>query len=346
MIPNVVEHLQSMFQGRVQPRLARSVNASAVGHPCARCLVFDQVRTVEGDADLQPIFALGNTLERQAMIDLAEALAGTGMSMIQQQTPIPHNAYGIGGIVDGFLEYRDPDGKRVRVPCEFKSCSPFTYDEVDTFDDLRNHKAPWVRKWPAQLTIYLLLTNSPEGMFLLRNKVTGRYKQINVPLDYEYAEGLIKKAELVTAAVAAYRAAPDDEKVQHLPPRIPFDPVICEGCSHYSACIPDPNSLPEADARLWDVHLDALCRRADELKPLVKEHDECMDQIKAHAKSTLEHSEGADKRTTITDGFFITASRGQTTAYEVPDDIKKQYKTSRPTVRVTIKKIGSDQDAV
>lgn len=339
---DLVSHLDKLFASRAAPRMARSVNASAIGHPCARSLVFDQCRIAAAKPDLQPIFALGNMHERQAMIDLAEALQGTGMDVVRQQTPLPPNPYGIGGIVDLFIEYRE-DGKRVVIPVEFKSCSPNTYNAIDTLQDMKDARQPWVRKYPAQLTIYLLLTNSPQGLFLLRDKVTGRYKQIPVPLDYEYAETLIRKAELVTAAVAKYRTAKTpEEQVAALPPRIPFDPQICEWCSHYQVCIPDPNTLPESDNRLWDVHLDALCRETERLAPMVAEYEAAQEQIKAHCKTLAKGCALGEQRTSITQGYFVTAKPYQTTSYAVPDEIKIPYKKHSVAVRVTVKKIGDD----
>lgn len=343
---DLITPLENMMASRAVPRIARSVNASAVGHPCARCLVFDQCRIVPGKADLQPIFALGNMHERQAMIDLQEALAGTDLAVVRQQSPIPPNPYGIGGIVDLFIETR-VDGKRVQYPTEFKSCSPFTFDKLFTFDDMREHRMPWVRKWPAQLTIYMLLTNSPTGIFLLRNKVSGKYRQIDVPLDYEYAETLIKRAELVTDAVNRYKSAQSDaERVAALPDRIPFDPAVCEGCDHYQVCIPDPNSLPEADNRLWDIHLDSLCREVQRLEPLVKEHKAMMEQIKAHCQSLTKDAPLGEVRTSITPGYFITAKPYGTTSYDVPEEIKAKYKKNGRAVRVSIKAIGEAGEIV
>jgi hypothetical protein len=339
---DLVTPLEKLFASRAAPRMARSVNASAIGHPCARSLVFDQCRIAAANAELMPIFALGNMHERQAMIDLAEALHGTGMDVVRQQTPLPPNPYGIGGIIDLFIEYRE-GGKRIVVPGEFKSCAPQTYDKIDTLQDMKDAKQPWVRKYPAQLMIYLLLTNSPNGFFLLRNKITGKYKQINVPLDYEYAETLVKKAEEVTAAVAKYRAAQtDEERVQALPPRIPFDPSICERCPHYEVCIPDPNSLPEADNRLWDVHLDALCREAERLEPMADEYEAAMEKIKAHCKSLVKGCPDGQQRTSITENFFVTAKPYQTTSYAVPDEVKAPFKKHGAAVRVSVKRIGTD----
>jgi hypothetical protein len=333
-----------MFASRAQPRLARSVNASAVGHPCERSLTFDQLRVAAANADLQPIFALGNTLERQAIIDMNEALAGTNISLVQQQTPLPPNPYGIGGQLDWKVKLRAADGRPgVVFPCEFKSTSPHAYDGIDTFEDMRDHRNLWIRKWPAQLTVYMVLTNTEAGLFLLRNKVTGRYKQINVPLDYEYAEGLLKRAERVKAAVAAYNAAnTDEEKVKCLPPRIAFEPSVCESCSHYNVCIPDPTTLPEANNRLWDVQLDALCRMREELRPKKDEFEEIDEQIKEHGKSLVASAKLGEKRTSITDGFFVTASKYETTSYPgIPDAVKLPFRKKGVAVRVDVKRIKS-----
>lgn len=332
-----------MFARGAKPRLARSIYASQIGHPCARCLVYDQTRVTESDPGSEPVFALGRTLERQAMIDLQEALAGTGIEIVEQQQHIPPNPYGIGGIIDLSVRYTDENGVRRKVPAEFKSMSPFVYDSINTVQDMRHHRSPWVQKYPAQLMIYMLMTNVDEGMFLCRNKVTGRYKQIGVTLDYDYAEELLQRATLVKNAVAAYTGAQTDaEKIAALPARMPFDASICTRCQHYSVCIPDPNDIPEADPRLWDVALDGMCARIDELKAAVDERDELMEKVKAHAKHLVKDVPLGTKRTTITDRYFVSAVGYETTQYKVPAEIKDQYKQTSRAVRVDIKPIADE----
>ena len=336
-IPNIIQHIDAMFARGAKPRLARSIYASQIGHPCARCLVYDQLRVTESDPDSEPVFALGRTLERQAMIDLQEALAGTGIEIVEQQQHIPPNQYGIGGIIDLSVRYTDETGARRKVPAEFKSMSPFVFDSIDSVQDMKAHRSPCVQKYPAQLMIYMLMSNVDEGLFILRNKVTGRYKQIAVTLDYEYAETLLQRATLVRDAVAKHMAAKtDEEKVAALPARMPFDPAVCMKCQHYSACIPDPNTIPEADPRLWDVALDSMCARIAELKAAVDEREELMEQVKAHAKQLVKDVPLGTKRTTITDRFFVSAVGYETTAYKVPDEIRKQYETKSRAVRVDI----------
>lgn len=341
---DVAVRLNESLESRAHPRMSRSVNASAIGHPCERKLVYDQVRQSDGLPELQPLFALGVILEKALIVELSDALAGTGYEAVNQQALIPENKYGIGGIIDLFLERR-VDGKRERIPVEFKTCSPFIYPTLNTLQDLRESRFPWVKNWAAQLTIYMLLTNNERGILLMRNKVSGRYKQIDVPLDYEFAESLLAKAERVTAAVDAYNCAESDEAKQAaLPERIPFDPKICESCPHYRACYPDITGAGGVDNRLWDVQLDGLCARVKELEPAVAEHDEAMKQIREHAQSLVASEPVGSAKTSITERFFVTAKSYQTTSAKIPPEVRSKYIEHGRGVRVSIKPIGTTDD--
>ena len=62
---------------------------------------------------------------------------------------------------------------------------------------------------------------------LLRNAWNGVYKQIDFALDYEYAEGLLKKAEQVNAAVEAEQPLPKLEEA-----------AVCFVCPLRHVCTP------------------------------------------------------------------------------------------------------------
>jgi hypothetical protein len=69
-----------------------------------------------------------------------------------------------------------------------------------------------------------------------------------------------------------------------------------------------------------------------------------MEAIKAHGKSVALGVNYGEQRTSITDGFFVTAKPYETTSYAVPDDVKKPYKKHGRAVRVTIKPIGQKDE--
>src|SRR5256885_245232 len=108
-----------------------------------------------------------------------------------------------------FGQFRRRNWPKAR-PAEIKGLNPFTAARIVELDDIRFHPDAWVRRYYAQLQAYLFLASEEHGLFILLNKSNGRIEFVDVPLDYEYAEGLLKKAERVR----------DFLTLDELPPRL------------------------------------------------------------------------------------------------------------------------------
>lgn len=234
----------------------RSNRASQLGGPCERQLVYWRTAWEQAelpDVGLQTIFDEGRLHEQAVLEDIRKA----GFTIIEQQRPFDWPKYNITGHLDAKVL---TDG--VGVPVEVKSCSPYTWREITTVEDMLRHKYHYVRAWPSQMMLYLLLSNSEAGIMLLKNKSTGGLKQIEFRLDMEHAEELVAKAERINAHVAAGTIAD----------RIPYDQDICGRCPFFSICLPDI-ALREA-AEFWpdDPEIVTLLRRREELDPARAEY--------------------------------------------------------------------------
>ncbi len=199
---------------RVSP--CHSTRASSIGSECDRFLVYEQTQgelRALPPVEIQPIFDLGNTLEDHG----ARLLEDMGFKVLHRARDYNDRRYNITGHLD-FSVWREPWPKE--IPAEFKGLNPHTAGSIETAADIRDHKSPWVRKYYGQLQTYLFLSSNERGLFILLNKVSGVPSFIDCPIDYEFAEGLLKKAERVQAHVKA--ATLPDRKISNDCARCPF----------------------------------------------------------------------------------------------------------------------------
>jgi hypothetical protein len=105
--------------------------------------------------------------------------------------------------------------------------SPHTFDTVNSVEDMVNGKYVYLRGYPSQMYMYLLMKGLETGLFILKNKVNGKIKIIEVPLDFEAAEKILKKLERVNKAL----------KEKKEPERIE-DADICIDCAFKHICLP------------------------------------------------------------------------------------------------------------
>lgn len=255
--------VESIIESKARKIKAYPVNsnrASDLGNPCLRYHVFNRTRWEEKslhDVGLQNVFDLGNDIEEIALRELAAA----GIKVIEQQKPFNWPEYSITGHLDGLVLI---DGKA--YPLEIKSCSPFVFDAIHTIDDLKKGKYAYLRKYPVQLNLYLLMSNIDKGVFLFKNKVTGAYKEIWMDLDYELGEATIKRAEAINAHLAAGT----------VPEPIEYGDE-CERCGFVHICSVDHiGKEVEIDTGELAVMLDRL----DALKPAKKEYEEIDEAVK------------------------------------------------------------------
>ncbi len=351
-IPNLVDLMNEYTASQIEAWPARCLHASAIGHPCARSLVYDQVRPAEKhDVRLERIFGIGRMIHEQTVIEAMNALKGTSCSIRQNEQTLPRNEWGIGGRIDFALSWYDEEtGRQKSIPVEVKSCSPHVFDSIHTAEEMREHKWPYIRKWPAQLSIYMLLANKEAAAFLLVNKVTGELKWIECHLDMEYAEGLIKKAETVRDSVGLYSTAKTDaDREAALPERIPFDPSICPDCSHFACCIPDVHTVGSVVVDpMWEGEVEAWCNILKQTEDAAEQHEEANKKLMAHVAAMCAGLKAGEKRTMITQSWYVSGTMGNPrTVYDVPDDVKEKYKTTgSASVRKKLEPIDRNKSEV
>jgi len=288
----IVEKVIESKTKKIKQWPVNSNRASELGHECLKYLVLNRTRWQEKtlhDVRLQMIFDLGNVFEKVVMEDLREA----GLSVVEQQRPFSWPEHLITGSIDGKIMI---DG--VAVPMEIKSASPYSFDSINTIEDIRHHKYHYMRKYLSQLTLYLLMNNSERGVFLFKNKTTGQIKEIWLDLDYELGEKLLKKAESVNRHVADGT----------LPEPIDYDDRICTDCPYNHICMPD--RIGKEVEIVDDDHLMELLTRREEVHPLAKEYD----QIEKELKKLLE-----GKEKLIIGNWFITGKWVQRKGFTTND---------------------------
>jgi CRISPR/Cas system-associated exonuclease Cas4 (RecB family) len=230
--PDLIEPVYRHIKKAINVWPCRANRASMIASDCERQLVYWRTKWSEAlvhDVDLEFIFREGNHHEQIVLRDLAEA----GIILIEQQTYLEDNKYQLTGHVDAVYALNG-----VAIPVEIKSMSehiwrtvakrgPVVYEwrEVaDAFD-----AKPWLRKYYGQLTVYMFCKNTDRAILILKNKSTGALAQVNLQLDYGYAEELLQRCERINAHVDAGT----------LPDRIDYDPDVCGKCPFLHLCLPD-----------------------------------------------------------------------------------------------------------
>lgn len=267
-----------------------SNRASDLGNPCLRYHVLNRTRWTEKqpiDVGLQMVFDMGNEIERIVLKELAEA----GITVIDQQHPFEWKQYQITGHVDGLI--LDLDDSSKAYPMDIKSSSPYVFDSINTVKDLTQGKYPYLRKYPTQLNLYLLMSNIERGLFIFKNKVSGAYKEIWMDLDYDLGEETLKRAEAINQHVAA-GTLPDE--------------IACgdERCPYSHICLPDRIGK---DVELLDN--DELAEMIDRLNQLKEASAEYNDINRRINKMV----EGRDK--TICGNYFISGKWIEKKSYTV-----------------------------
>ncbi|MGH7207833.1 MAG: hypothetical protein ACREIL_00460 [Nitrospiraceae bacterium] len=293
--------------------------ASELGHPCTRYLYFVRAawqKRILHSPTLQSIFDIGKLYEEHAITELK----AMGFRIIEQQRYYEWKKYQITGHVDGKLYVEDwmvqeapPEIQPLlnighTVPMDVKSCESHVWERLNTVEDLLKSPKVYHQKYVGQLTIYALSAEEPVGVIILVNKQTGVPKEIWIPLNYDYGEGLIKKAETVNAAI---------EK-QEIPPPIPWSEDICGACPFLVECLPEVKRQPLE--LLTDPELEGQLIRLSEIKPLVQEYEKLDKTVKGKLK-------GQDK--VLIGDFLVTGSEVSRTGYTVKPVTYWQVKIDR-----------------
>ena len=246
---NVVKKIEEQKKSEITSYPVRANYASQMGHPCLRYLVYNRLNWKDKplpDLERKLVFDEGHYQEQRVIRDIMDA----GIEIVQLQQPFVWDKYQISGRIDGIIK----EGK-TRMPVEIKSMSPYTWKSINSEGDLYTRKW-YYRNYLAQMTLYLLMTELEQGLFILKNRNTGQLKQILYPLVYEYGEQLIKKAIKINEYVAK----------NEYPERMEYRADICNSCDFFSLCM--PQKLRKETQVSTNTELEAMLNRRGELKPL------------------------------------------------------------------------------
>jgi len=191
----LIGKIDHYMKSQIKPSPCNTNRASEIGHECLRYLVFCRTKGNERSlhsVESEYIFREGREQEKSVLRLLGDA----DIEVIEQQRAFDWKEYLITGHIDGKVLH---EGEL--FPLEIKSMASWIFDKTSTLEDMLNSKYYWVRKYPAQLTLYMLMDEKERGLFLLKNKTTGRLKEIIMELDYSYGEGLIQKAEQINKSI-------------------------------------------------------------------------------------------------------------------------------------------------
>ena len=191
MIINLIEALDRATEARIKQLPHPNNRASEAGHPCKRFLVAVRIRPEKyelHDIRLQRIFDEGHVQEKAVMADLIES----GFEIVEQQRPYEWRKFQLSGHIDGKINV---NGRL--VPIEIKSCSDSMFKHIKGLQpaDFLTSKFHWIRKYPAQIQLYMIMDNEEDAIFIFKNKQTGEKLQKDFALDYSYTEEILKKLE-------------------------------------------------------------------------------------------------------------------------------------------------------
>lgn len=239
--PNIASAIEAAQQKYLQEKIHRgrwrSIRASGIDDPCNRRLYYyltcgelaDDVTT-----DLAAIFEEGKDQEpgvRRYLSELGFEIKNAGVTE-------SYSAHNISASIDGILEWNGE-----KYIAEIKTVSDYAWDSVYAIQDMQDG---YYRKWYGQMQVYLLVFGYEKGLFFLKKKTAKQIRVIQVPLDYEYAEGLLKKAEAVNAAI----------KTASPPPHIQ-NPVECRKCPFFAKVCNPPMEFGDGIVNIEDAELAA-----------------------------------------------------------------------------------------
>jgi CRISPR/Cas system-associated exonuclease Cas4 (RecB family) len=243
--------IERTFKKQRYPWISEWTGAADAGDPCIRKLVYQRLMpeaALPDDGEMTFLFKHGQWVEKEVYAEMAEA----GYEVLEQQRPFHDTELMVKGKIDGKLMMTH-GGKRIKPPFEIKGYAPYTWDQINSAKDMLEAHQGYLKKVPAQMTLYLVLDKEQEAdsaLLYMKNKLTGKPKTVVIPRDPVYVEWLLGRLKMVREYVQAKK----------LPPRIEFEETSCGKCPFRGVCLKEmpagPNPLvldPEKLAMLAEL---------------------------------------------------------------------------------------------
>lgn len=335
----IVNQVDSAWRTMIEKEEARTpasprdyVYASS-WHPCLRYMYYDCTRPdakPEFDVDTLARMRMGKDRERDIVnIQLTRAgqYADPQFTVESNQARVTiSDSSGrkiISGKKEGDIVWRN--GSEVRVPFELKNWDERATWNIQSFDEIIHHRFQWFRSGGMQFLSYLYGSGAPVGIFTLGRR--GLPKNLPVVF-YDYMDEL---QMFLTAA---------EEVRNHIDAGIEPDfiknPAVCKRCQFYGhTCNPPLNY--EGVQLLTDERLIEDITRLKELEG--KLADEEWTEYNRLDKKIKERLRGIESG--VAGEWAVSGKWGKYTRYEIPADIKEQFKVVDPkgSFRIKIEKI-------
>lgn len=289
---NIVEKLDEQTAKRIKQYSHPNNRPSEAGHPCIRFLVLSRLyleKKILHDVGLQRIFDEGNLHEDAVLREIQDA----GFKIVEQQRPFEWKKFQLSGRIDAKISVNG-----ILIPLEIKSCSPNVFIHVKPLapEELVNSKYSWVRQYPAQIMLYMIMNEEEEGIIIFKNKATGEKCQKNFKMDYDFTEQILKKLELVNDYVARNELPPVEMSEE------------CKRCGFQKTmCFADMDYGPGFNF-ISDEEKEAKLIRWYETKEIHDEHRQLDKELKEEFKGS----------NTIINEFKITSKEIERKEYMVP----------------------------
>jgi len=316
------QELTSKLESHIESGISNNIsrghnNASDIGFECdtfqALCRLKGELKP-KISPGLKKIFRIGKIFERpnirwlqNAEIEVVEAT----------KRRFEWGKYNIVGYMDA--QVRLP-GAKTWLPFEHKTCSANSFRAIRKYKEqgisLAQADQLWLRKYPGQLMTYMLFNGSEAGLWFYYEKQSGQYLFWILPLDYDYADSLIRRAE----------RCEENVKAGTVP-----KPAYCELCAQcdfaLTYCFPDRNFGPGFEL-LDDESLEQKIKRMKELEGTeVREYKSLKKMLVGNEdKPGLLYQKNA-----VVGNYIIESKEYQKGAYSV--DASSYFRTSIKELR-------------
>lgn len=277
----IIETAQEKYlQEKIYRGRWKSIRASGIGDVCSRRIFYYMTCGEEAEeitTQLAAIFEEGKDQEprvRRYLSELGFEVMKAGLSDYWPE-------YNISGQIDGILNNE--------YIAEIKTVSEEAWRSLETLQDFID--GSYHERWYAQMQVYLLLNSKEKGVFILKRKQAKQIRVIEVSLDYDYAEKLLKKAEAINAAIQSGNP----------PEYLKGNVTECRRCPFFGKVCNPPLDFGETQIIEDDKLAKDLSRR-EELSAAKSEYD----KLDKEAKERLRDIPAA-----ICGEFQITGKAGQ-----------------------------------
>ena len=289
-----------------------------------RLVLLRTVPTVAKEASLKMKKRYKEGKEQEEI--MRRELIDTGFKLIHFESSLTWDEYKEKGKPDDLIHIPGND-KRPHV-LEYKSCSPQMFREIRRFEgwgDFLKSKFPWVRHMPTQVMNYVPILKAndydinDEAIFMyFKDRDSGNKHQVIIYYDDEFMQMILKGLKKVNEYVANGTNEEPEYKDS------------CRWCDYHGFCFDVNETRRNGDIKIInDADAEADLIRYHEIKPIAKECDEIYGRLKESYK-------GLDEPVVIGD-YRLSTTKYPATIYDVPEEIRVQYKGTAMRERFNIK---------